>query len=80
MQNCEHCYIRLIISIAGELRENGTDSPDIVCQNCGQVNEAVKPAYGFEDDSCVTCGVEYGTHLRSNGRYYCTWCWIVWNS
>ena len=33
-----------------------------------------------ESEYCVTCGREWGTSLRSDGKYYCTTCWTVWNS
>lgn len=29
---------------------------------------------------CVTCGQEYDTELRSDGKFYCSRCWQVWNS
>ena len=32
-----------------------------------------------DDEYCVTCGREWGTGLRSDGRYYCSMCWAVWN-
>lgn len=81
MQNCTHCHIPLIISITGELLDNGTNSPDIVCKNCGQVNEAAQAAYTDKPTfDCVMCGQEWETHMRSDGRYYCARCWQVWNS
>jgi len=83
MQNCKHCRIRLAIGITGELLENGTSSPDIVCLNCGWVNPAAKATYealGVEDTVCVMCGRDLPTIKRSDGRYYCSQCWIVWNS
>lgn len=29
---------------------------------------------------CVMCGREWGTNLRSDGKYYCATCWAIWNS
>lgn len=81
MQACTHCHIRLIIGLTGELQENGTNSPDIVCQNCGQINEANQPAFEDHiDTDCVMCGVDYGTRMHIDDRYYCTRCWEIWNS
>lgn len=32
------------------------------------------------DQYCVTCGREWGTALRKDGKYYCSTCWQIWNS
>lgn len=32
-----------------------------------------------EENSCVMCGREWGTALRSDGKFYCATCWAVWN-
>lgn len=83
MQTCDHCRQILIIGLTGALHENGTNTPDIECLNCGQINEAVHSAYEALDTpsgDCVMCGVDYGTTMRKDGLYYCHRCWQVWNS
>jgi len=80
MQLCNHCQIRLIIGITGELLDNGTNSPNIVCQHCGEVNQATRAAYISEPSEmeCEMCGKE-GAHERGNGIWMCGHCWTTWN-
>lgn len=33
-----------------------------------------------EEQSCVMCGIEYGTAERSDGKFYCSRCWMIWTS
>jgi len=81
MQECTHCRIRLIIGITGELLDNGTNSPDIVCQNCGQVNQASRPAYSEPSEmECDMCGKIGGVRDRGNDLWMCAHCYTVWNS
>ena len=47
----------------------------IECDSCRDDRMAESPGY-----FCVTCGREWGISMRSNGQYYCSMCWTVWNS
>jgi len=81
MQTCEHCGQYLIIGFTAEIDRDGSNSPDIVCTNCGQLNTPKLDVYEQKTDTmCVMCGVDYGTLERRDGKYYCTHCWGVWNS
>jgi len=53
-----------------------------VCKDC--INDLVAGANTPQDHPfgtmCVMCGKEYDTYLRSDNKYYCTHCWMTWNS
>ena len=37
------------------------------------------PTEGYYQYECVMCGKE-GAYMRNDGKFYCTHCWLVWNS
>lgn len=83
MQSCSNCRQILIIGLTASLHENGTNSPDIECLNCQQLNEPRAAAYEplpQDDEDCVMCGANWKPIMRADGRYYCSYCWTVWNS
>jgi len=81
MQNCSHCGMMLLIGISGHLVENGTNSPDIRCENCGQINEPRKAAYSEPSEmECDMCGKIGGVRDRGDGHWMCGSCWQAWNS
>lgn len=45
-----------------------------------EIYEDIYPAEISETGDCVMCGREWGTALRSDGRFYCPQCWAIWNS
>jgi len=64
-----------------------------LCYNChlmhyGHIRQSAEQTVFYFDENrevspdeyCVMCGKEWGTSLRSDGKYYCATCWGVWNS
>jgi transcription elongation factor Elf1 len=53
------------------------------CTSCGgDFDKDGEPIYPYDDlieSDCVMCGKE-GAIERSDGKAYCSFCWMVWNS